>query len=92
MLTSGHDNVLFSMDICSSVLGFVSINSKSLSKISSLTSMGTRPIFRQLFLKISAKFEEITTSKPQSCNPQGACSLDDPVPKLGPATRIFASL
>ena len=31
-------------------------------------------------------------SNPQSCSPQGACSLEDPVPKFVPVSKTFDSL
>ena len=50
--------------------------------------MGIRPFFNALFLKISANEVLIIALKPKSTRAQGACSLDDPHPKLFPATRI----
>ena len=49
-----------------------------------------RPIFVQLLLKMSANDGAMTTSKPKSCRPHGACSREEPQPKLRPASRIFA--
>ena len=43
-------------------------------------------------LKISANLVEIIASNPQSCKPQGACSLEEPVPKLSPATKTLDPL
>ena len=74
------------------VLGVASIFAKSASTFSWLVSIGTRPILIEFNLKISANLVEIIASNPQSCNPQGACSLEEPVPKLSPATKTFDPL
>ena len=80
---------MFSIEILMLVLGSASIFVKSPSTISLLVSIGTRPILIEFNLKISANFVEIIASNPQSCRPQGACSLEEPVPKLSPATKPF---
>lgn len=48
------------------------------------------PFFAQLLKKMSAKLVEITQRMPKSASAQGACSRDEPQPKLSPHTRIFA--
>ena len=50
------------------------------------------PFLKQLLKKISAKLVEIITFIPKSNKAQGACSLEEPHPKLSPATRIFVFL
>ena len=74
------------------VFGFASIFVKRSSIFSELASIGTRPMLIEFNLKISANLVEIIASNPQSCRPQGACSLEEPVPKLSPATKTFAPL
>ena len=86
---SSHWTVLFSIEISMLVLGVASIFAKSASTFSWLVSIGTRPILIEFNLKISANLVEIIASNPQSCKPQGACSLEEPVPKLSPATKTF---
>ena len=44
----------------------------------------------QLVRKMSAKLGAITTRKPWSSSAHGACSREEPQPKLRPATRIDA--
>ena len=44
----------------------------------------------QLVRKMSAKLGAMTARKPWSSSAQGACSRDEPQPKLRPATRIGA--
>ena len=41
---------------------------------------------------MSAKLGEITQRMPKSISAQGACSREEPQPKLSPATRIVAPL
>jgi hypothetical protein len=50
-----------------------------------------KPAFVELFLKMSANRELMTTRKPPSSSAHTACSREEPVPKSGPATRIDAS-
>ena len=45
----------------------------------------------ELLKKISAKEGAIIHFIPKSNNAQGACSLDEPQPKLFPAIKILAS-
>jgi len=90
-ITSSHSTDLFSTDICICVFGLLSILLKSASTSFWLASIGNSPILIEFNLNISANLVEIIASKPQSCNPQGACSLEDPVPKLCPATKTFES-
>src|SRR3712207_8574923 len=49
------------------------------------------PDLVELFLKMSANRELMTTRNPPSSSAQQACSREEPVPKSGPATRIVAS-
>src|SRR3712207_7950353 len=49
------------------------------------------PDLVELFLKMSANRELMTTRNPPSSSAQQACSREEPVPKSGPATRIDAS-
>ena len=73
------------------VFGLFSILLKRASTFFEDVSIGTRPIFIEFNLNISANFVEIMASNPQSWSPQGACSREEPVPKLSPATKTFAS-
>ena len=50
------------------------------------TAMGSRPFLRALLLKMSAMRVETTARKPKSWSAQGACSREEPQPKLSPAT------
>ena len=58
--------------------------------VSGFTVTGSRPFFMALLRKISAKDVLMTARIPQPVNAQGACSRDEPQPKLSPATRICA--
>ena len=49
------------------------------------------PFLKQLLKKMSAKEVEMTQRMPMSLMAQGACSREEPQPKLSPATRIFES-
>src|SRR5215471_4940912 len=51
---------------------------------------GSRPSLSACPRKISPNRAAMTTLKPQSRSAQTACCRDEPVPKLGPATRIVA--
>ena len=51
---------------------------------------GRMPFLKQLLKKMSAKLVEITQRMPKSSSAQGACSRDEPQPKLSPATMISA--
>mmetsp|Transcript_464 Transcript_464/g.1511 ORF Transcript_464/g.1511 Transcript_464/m.1511 type:complete len:301 (-) Transcript_464:1415-2317(-) len=53
--------------------------------------MGSMPFLKQLFLKISAMVVEITHRMPRSRSAHGACSRDDPQPKLSPVTRTLVA-
>jgi hypothetical protein len=57
---------------------------------SGLTSTGSNPFFNELLLKISAKPVEMIARKPQPTSAHGACSREEPLPKLLPAIRICA--
>ena len=48
------------------------------------------PFLKQLLKKMSAKEVEMTQRMPKSLIAHGACSREEPQPKLSPATRIFA--
>jgi hypothetical protein len=52
--------------------------------------MGRMPFLKQLLKKMSAKDVAITQRMPKSSSAHGACSRDEPQPKLSPATRICA--
>ena len=71
------------------MLGSFSIFSKRPSTFCKDASIGKSPIFIEFNLNISANLVEMIASNPQSCRPQGACSRDEPVPKLSPATKTF---
>mmetsp|Transcript_64449 Transcript_64449/g.153820 ORF Transcript_64449/g.153820 Transcript_64449/m.153820 type:complete len:207 (-) Transcript_64449:1466-2086(-) len=51
--------------------------------------MGNMPFLKQLLKKMSAKLVEIRHRMPWSNNAQGACSRDEPQPKLSPQTRML---
>src|SRR4051794_3767592 len=51
---------------------------------------GSRPSLSAFPRKMSPNRAAMTTLKPQSRSAQTACCRDEPVPKLGPATRIVA--
>src|SRR5688572_2941725 len=70
--------------------GSASIAASSCLPTSADTCTGTSPFLVQLLRKMSAKRGEITASKPYCWIAHTACSRDEPVPKLGPATRILA--
>ena len=59
--------------------------------MSGSTTIGRSPFFRLLLRKMSAKLVEITARMPQATSAQGACSRDEPVPKLSPTSRIWRS-
>ena len=48
------------------------------------------PFLKQLLKKISAKLVDIMHLIPKSFKAQGACSLEEPQPKLAPPTIIEA--
>mmetsp|Transcript_5226 Transcript_5226/g.16490 ORF Transcript_5226/g.16490 Transcript_5226/m.16490 type:complete len:249 (-) Transcript_5226:1212-1958(-) len=52
---------------------------------------GSMPFLKQLLKKMSANDVETRQRMPRSLMDHGACSRDDPHPKLSPATRIFAA-
>src|SRR5436309_13935016 len=54
------------------------------------TATGRRPFLRQLLRKIEANEVLTTARNPKSARAQGACSRDDPQPKLSPATSTQA--
>ena len=54
-------------------------------------TMGAMPFCMQLLRNMSAKLGAIIALNPISFRAQGACSRDDPDPKLRPATSIDAS-
>ena len=51
---------------------------------------GSMPFLKQLLKKMSAKLVLTTQRTPKSRMLQGACSREDPHPKLSPATSTFA--
>src|SRR6056300_2028906 len=55
------------------------------------STIGSIPFLKQLLKKMSANDVETTTLIPKSDKAHGACSRDDPQPKLSPAMRIDAS-
>ena len=57
-----------------------------------VTTTGSRPLLKQLLLKMSAKLVEITHMIPKSISAHGACSRELPQPKLSPAIRTLAFL
>jgi hypothetical protein len=52
---------------------------------SGFSTTGSRPLLKQLLLKMSAKLVEITHRIPKSISAHGACSRELPQPKLSPA-------
>ena len=54
------------------------------------STTGTIPFCMQLLRKMSAKLGAMIARKPISFSAQGACSREEPEPKLRPATRIVA--
>ena len=52
------------------------------------STTGTRPFLSALLRKMSAMRVETTARMPASTSAHGACSRDEPQPKLSPATRI----
>ena len=54
------------------------------------TATGSRPFFIAFCLKMSANDGATMARRPQPTSAQGACSRDEPQPKLAPATRICA--
>jgi hypothetical protein len=53
------------------------------------TTTGNSPFFNELFLKMSAKLVEMTALNPYCVSAHGACSRDDPQPKLSPARSTW---
>ena len=58
--------------------------------MSSDTTIGSMPFLKQLLKNMSAKLVDIMHLIPKSVRAQGACSLDEPQPKLAPPTIIEA--
>src|SRR5216683_1282383 len=54
------------------------------------STTGMSPFFSALLRKMSAIDELTTARKPKSCSAQGACSREEPQPKLAPATSTCA--
>ena len=52
------------------------------------TMIGSRPFLSALPWKMSAQLVVMTAWTPQATSAQGACSRDEPQPKLSPAMRI----
>mmetsp|Transcript_63643 Transcript_63643/g.164251 ORF Transcript_63643/g.164251 Transcript_63643/m.164251 type:complete len:204 (+) Transcript_63643:518-1129(+) len=52
--------------------------------------MGNMPFLKQLLKKMSAKLVEIKHRMPKSLIAHGACSREEPQPKLSPQTMILA--
>ena len=63
---------------------FINISTCSSGKI-----IGNIPFLKQLLKKISAKEVDTTTLIPKSDKAQGACSREDPQPKLSPQLRCW---
>ncbi len=59
--------------------------------VPSSTTTGSRPFFKALLRKISANDVLMTARMPQPNSAQGACSRDEPQPKLSPASRTWQS-
>ena len=57
---------------------------------SGLTTTGSKPFFNELPLKMSANEVEMTTRSPQPTSAHGACSREEPQPKLSPASKTCA--
>ena len=89
---AGNEFSYIVLDISIFVFGFSETFLNNFSTISSLASIGRSPIFIEFNLKISANLDEMIASNPQSWSPQGACSLEDPVPKFVPVSKTFDSL
>src|SRR5450759_1170339 len=56
---------------------------------SGVTTIGSSAFFRALPLKMSAKLVETMARTPHARSAQGACSREDPAPKLSPTRRIW---
>src|SRR6185369_14762221 len=72
-----------------SVFGSFATVSNILFRKSSLTCTGSKKLFSELFLKMSAKKLLTTTSKPASFIAHAACSRDEPQPKFFPASKTL---
>ena len=55
------------------------------------TTIGSSPFLRLLLRKMSAKLVERIARMPQAVSAHGACSRDEPAPKLSPTSRICAA-
>ena len=75
----------------SSAFGFASTSSNRCWCSSASTTIGSRPFFRALFRKMSANDVERIARIPHAVSAHGACSRDEPVPKLSPTSRICRS-
>ena len=62
------------------------------STVTGSSTTGTMPFCMQLLRKMSAKLGAMIARNPISFNAHGACSRDEPEPKLRPATRTVAPL
>ena len=82
---SGRRSVQAGRSTSTSTPGFAS----SHSCVASSTTTGSSPFFRQLLRKMSAISVLMTARMPKSSSAHGACSRDEPQPKLRPATSTW---
>ena len=68
----------------SSEFGSSSTSAKRWAWVSGSTAIGSTPFFSALLRKMSAKPVEMTARMPHAASAHGACSRDEPVPKLAP--------
>ena len=59
--------------------------------MSGSTTIGNRPFLRALLRKMSAQLVVMTALMPQAVSAHGACSRDEPHPKLSPAEEDLAA-
>ena len=78
-------------DICDFFIAHIVPEVASWGSAEEITT-GSRPFLSELFLKISAKDVLMTARMPCARSAHGACSRDEPQPKLFPARRIAAFL
>ena len=78
----------FGKSISSSCLALAS--AMSVFTVASSRTMGNMAFLKQLLKKMSAKAVEMMHRMPKSLIAHGACSREDPQPKLLPATKMEA--
>jgi hypothetical protein len=88
--TPGARTSCASRSTVTSTEGSASTSANSCRETSSLTGAHTMPTFPQFVRKMSAKLGATMAVKPASSSAHGACSREDPHPKLRPASSTFA--